>query len=98
MPVSNTDFDLGLVRDGGLTHVLDKGLGPRGWEDLLETAGDHIDIVKLGWGTSYVTANLERKLECAEGQAGRHAAAPSSRSSTPRTGSTTTSAGSRLSA
>ena len=57
------DFDLGLVRDGGLTHVLDKGLGPRGWEDVLEMAGDHIDIVKLGWGTSYVTHNLARKLE-----------------------------------
>ena len=57
------DFDLGLKRhDGGLTHVLDKGLGPRGWEDVLETSGDYIDIVKLGWGTAYVTNNLERKL------------------------------------
>jgi phosphosulfolactate synthase len=57
------DFDLGLVRNGGLTHVLDKGLGPRGWEDVLEMAGEHIDIVKLGWGTSYVTNNLQRKLD-----------------------------------
>src|SRR6185312_4973370 len=56
-------FDLGLTRDGGLKHVLDKGIGPRAWEDVLETAGDYIDIVKLGWGTSYVTGNLERKLE-----------------------------------
>src|SRR5712691_4005181 len=55
-------FDLGIVRNGGLTHVLDKGLGPRGWEDVLEMAGEHIDIVKLGWGTSYVTNHLERKL------------------------------------
>jgi phosphosulfolactate synthase len=46
----------------GLTHVIDKGLGPRGWEDVLEMAGDHISIVKLGWGTAYVTQNLERKL------------------------------------
>jgi phosphosulfolactate synthase len=61
MPVS--EIDLGIKRDGGLTHVLDKGLGPRGWEDVLETAGDLIDIVKLGWGTAYVTQNLERKLE-----------------------------------
>ena len=61
MPVS--EFDIGVKRDGGLTHVLDKGLGPRAWEDVLETAGDHIDIVKLGWGTAYVTQNLERKLE-----------------------------------
>ena len=60
MPVS--EFDLGLKRDGGITHVLDKGIGPRGWEDVLESAGEYIDIVKLGWGTSYVTNNLQRKL------------------------------------
>jgi phosphosulfolactate synthase len=50
-------------RDGGLTHVLDKGLGPRAVEDFLETAGAYVDIVKLGWGTSYVTPNLARKLD-----------------------------------
>src|SRR3954466_16301138 len=46
----------------GLTHVIDKGLGPRAWEDILEMGGDHISIVKLGWGTAAVTQNLERKL------------------------------------
>ncbi len=57
-------FELGLPpRDGGLTHVIDKGLGPRGWEDVLETSGDFIDIVKLGWGTAYVTPNLREKLD-----------------------------------
>jgi phosphosulfolactate synthase len=61
-------FDLELVRDGGLTHVLDKGLGPRGWEDVLETSGSFIDIVKLGWGTAYVTENLKRKLEVLKGK------------------------------
>src|ERR671934_1792802 len=67
MPAS--DLDLGLPpRDGGLTHVLDKGLGPRAWEDVLETSGDYIDIVKLGWGTSYVTKNLRRKLEVLRGK------------------------------
>ena len=55
------DFD--APRNGGLTHVIDKGLGPRAWEDVLETSGDYIDIVKLGWGTAYVTPNLKRKLE-----------------------------------
>ena len=64
MPV----FDIGLTRDGGLTHVLDKGLGPRGWEDVLEVSGDHIDIVKLGWGTAYVTQNLRRKLDILRGK------------------------------
>jgi phosphosulfolactate synthase len=58
------DFDLGVpARSGGLTHVLDKGLGPRAWEDVLETAGDYIDVVKLGWGTAYVTPNLQTKLD-----------------------------------
>ncbi len=47
----------------GITHVIDKGLGPRAWEDVLDTAGDYIGIVKLGWGTAYVTQNLARKLE-----------------------------------
>jgi phosphosulfolactate synthase len=56
-------FDLGLPqRTAGLTHVIDKGLGPRGWEDVLEVSGHLIDVVKLGWGTSYVTKSLERKL------------------------------------
>jgi len=54
---------LDLKRDGGLTHVIDKGLGPRAWEDVLETSGEYIDIVKLGWGTAYVTPNLLRKLD-----------------------------------
>jgi phosphosulfolactate synthase len=52
----------------GLTHVIDKGLGPRAWEDVLETCGDYISIVKLGWGTAYVTPNLERKLEILRGK------------------------------
>jgi phosphosulfolactate synthase len=64
-----TGFDLGLhPRDGGLTHVIDKGLGPRGWEDVLETSGDYIDIVKLGWGTAYVTPNLRKKLDILRGK------------------------------
>jgi len=50
-------------RNTGLTDVIDKGLGPRAWEDVLETASDYISIVKLGWGTAAVTQNLERKLE-----------------------------------
>jgi phosphosulfolactate synthase len=55
-------FSLDLHQHVGLTHVIDKGLGPRAWEDVLEVAGEHISIVKLGWGTAYVTQSLERKL------------------------------------
>jgi phosphosulfolactate synthase len=49
-------------RERGLTHVIDKGLTLPEVDGLLETCGDFIDIVKLGWGTSYVTRNLPDKL------------------------------------
>jgi phosphosulfolactate synthase len=49
-------------RTQGLTHVMDKGLNLRDIEGLFDTAGDYVDIVKLGWGTSYVTLNLEKKI------------------------------------
>ena len=38
-------------RQQGLTHVIDKGIALRQVENLFETAGDYVDIVKLGWGT-----------------------------------------------
>ncbi len=50
-------------RNTGLTMVMDKGLSVRDVEDLIEVSGDYIDIVKLGWATSYVTPNLLGKLE-----------------------------------
>ncbi|HVU78135.1 MAG TPA: phosphosulfolactate synthase, partial [Gaiellaceae bacterium] len=49
-------------RTSGLTHVIDKGLNLRDIEGLFDTAGDYVDIVKFGWGTSYVTNNLEKKI------------------------------------
>jgi phosphosulfolactate synthase len=49
-------------RAHGLTHVIDKGLNLRDIEGLFDTAGQYVDIVKLGWGTSYVTNNLEKKI------------------------------------
>ena len=49
-------------RNRGLTHVIDKGLNLREIEGLFDTAGEYVDIVKLGWGTSYVTNNLEKKI------------------------------------
>jgi phosphosulfolactate synthase len=50
-------------RDAGFTMVMDKGLSIREVEDLIETSGEYIDIVKLGWSTSYVTPKLKEKLE-----------------------------------
>lgn len=42
--------------------VMDKGLSLREVEDMLEISEQYIDIVKLGWATSYVTPNLKEKL------------------------------------
>src|ERR671928_444276 len=52
----------GKPRSTGLTHVIDKGLNLREIEGLFDTAGAFVDIVKLGWGTSYVTLNLDKKI------------------------------------
>ncbi len=52
----------GKPRERGLTHVIDKGLNIRDIEGMFDTAGEFVDIVKLGWGTSYVTNNLEKKI------------------------------------
>lgn len=49
-------------RQVGLTHVLDKGASLADIEGLFAACGDYVDIVKLGWGTSYVTRNLREKL------------------------------------
>src|SRR3954467_8497486 len=49
-------------RSKGLTHVIDKGMNLRDIEGMFDTAGEVVDIVKLGWGTSYVTNNLEKKI------------------------------------
>jgi phosphosulfolactate synthase len=50
-------------RQEGLTMVMDKGLSIREVEDMLSVSGIHIDIVKLGWATSYVTPNLQAKID-----------------------------------
>ena len=50
-------------RTSGLTMVMDKGLSVREAENFLSVCNPHVDIVKLGFGTSFVTPNLEAKLE-----------------------------------
>ena len=48
-------------REHGITHVIDRGMSVAEVDGLLEVAGDSVDIVKLGWGTALVSANLERQ-------------------------------------
>ncbi|MBA3455606.1 MAG: phosphosulfolactate synthase [Deltaproteobacteria bacterium] len=50
-------------REHGLTIALDTGLGPRGAADLADTAAAHCDFVKIAWGSSLITGNLDAKLD-----------------------------------
>jgi phosphosulfolactate synthase len=50
-------------RQHGLTMVMDKGLSLRDAENFLSVGAPHTDIVKLGFGTSFVTPNLRAKIE-----------------------------------
>jgi phosphosulfolactate synthase len=50
-------------RKTGLTMVMDKGISIRQAEDMLESSGDFIDIVKLGFGTSVISKNLQEKVK-----------------------------------
>ncbi|NJN25179.1 MAG: phosphosulfolactate synthase [Cyclobacteriaceae bacterium] len=50
-------------RQVGLTMVMDKGLSTREAEDFLSVCGNYVDVIKLGWGTSFVTPNLKEKLK-----------------------------------
>lgn len=49
-------------REDGLTMVMDKGLAIRQAEDLIAASGHLIDMVKLGFGTSFVSPNLKEKI------------------------------------
>ena len=49
-------------RESGLTMMMDKGLSNRQTEYFIESCGDLMDIVKFGFGTSYITKNLKVKL------------------------------------
>ncbi|HEU4719065.1 MAG TPA: phosphosulfolactate synthase [Bacteroidia bacterium] len=50
-------------RKSGLTMVMDKGLGLKQAELLMETNTDFVDLVKLGFGTSTVTRNTTEKIK-----------------------------------
>lgn len=50
-------------RESGFTMAMDKGLSVREAEDFMDVAGQYVDIVKLGWATSFVTSRLEDKLK-----------------------------------
>lgn len=49
-------------RQNGLTMVMDKGLSLGEVEDFISMNETHVDLVKLGFGTSFVSPNLIDKI------------------------------------
>lgn len=67
---ANMNFHLSQIpermakpRKNGLTMVMDKGLSTEEARNFLSVSHPHVDIVKLGFGTSFVTPNLREKIE-----------------------------------
>lgn len=50
-------------RANGITMVMDKGLSVEEARNFLSATLPHVDVVKLGFGTSYVTPKLREKIE-----------------------------------
>ena len=50
-------------RSKGITMVMDKVLSIDEARNFLSVSHPHVDIVKLGFGTSFVTPNLKEKIE-----------------------------------
>jgi phosphosulfolactate synthase len=49
-------------REHGLTHVIDIGLSPQEADGLMKTAAEYIDMIRLGFGSAYVTGSLLEKV------------------------------------
>jgi phosphosulfolactate synthase len=54
---------IGKPRKNGITMVMDKGLSCREADNFMSVSHPHVDMVKLGFGTSFVTPNLREKIE-----------------------------------
>ncbi|NMC41928.1 MAG: phosphosulfolactate synthase [Bacteroidales bacterium] len=53
----------GKPRQTGLTMVMDKGLSLRQAEDFMSVGSHYTDFVKLGFGTSLLTPDVEKKIK-----------------------------------
>lgn len=50
-------------RESGVTMMMDKGMSLKEVESFIDANGDFTDIAKFGFGTAYVTKNLEEKIK-----------------------------------
>tara|TARA_B100001093_G_C26768115_1_gene988828 strand:+ start:807 stop:1574 length:768 start_codon:yes stop_codon:yes gene_type:complete len=61
--INHIPYRTKIPRNDGITMVMDKGLTIRQVEDMISSSSKYIDIVKLGFGTAYLTENLEKKIK-----------------------------------
>lgn len=61
--ISNIPVRTQKPRSTGFTMAMDKGLSLREAEDFISVCSNYVDIIKLGWATSYVTPNLKEKIK-----------------------------------
>jgi phosphosulfolactate synthase len=54
-------------RPRGMTHVIDPGLSAHAAQGLMDSVDEYVDLVRLGWGSAYVTRDLKRKLDVYRG-------------------------------
>jgi phosphosulfolactate synthase len=54
-------------RTSGITMVIDGGVPLSYFTDMVTSAGEYIDFVKFGWGTSVVTSGLRAKIDVLRG-------------------------------
>lgn len=62
-PLSQLPLRTAKPRSFGITMVMDKGMGLEGTKDFLSVAAPYVDVVKLGFGTAFVTDHLREKID-----------------------------------
>ncbi|MBK9673204.1 MAG: phosphosulfolactate synthase, partial [Bacteroidetes bacterium] len=50
-------------RVSGITMMMDKGISLREAENFISASGHLTDLVKLGFGTSFISPNLQEKIK-----------------------------------
>lgn len=70
MNLKNMNFELPFIpersakpRQKGVTMMMDKGLSLNEATNFIEASGHLTDIVKFGFGTAYVTNDLQKKID-----------------------------------
>ncbi len=66
MPINflNTPARSRKPRNTGITSLIDNGVPTRYFKDVIASSPELVDVVKFGWCTAIVTADIEEKIQC----------------------------------